>query len=295
MGKARILSVGHVTHDVYPEGIVPGGSAFYSAKALHALGAEACLATTVGMDFQCNDTIKEFHWEKSESGTTTRFRNIYPPNQPRVQRLDAWAPPVLPLSEPTDMDWIHLAPTLGEVPLEEWAVVNPAIRKTLAIQGWIKGPGPLFPEMYPDPAEAGPDGARGVVQIEWKPRAELLRHFSACFCGTEDLGEQSGLLDRLIRNIPIVACTFGGNGAEVYIEGKGSHVGVYRAKDMDPTGAGDSFAAGFLYGLSQGRDPLDAARLGAATASIVVEAVGASSMERIRIEVEARAKKIETF
>ena len=172
---------------------------------------------------------------------------------------------------------------------------NPTIRKTLAIQGWIKGPGPLFPEMYPDPAESGPEGARGVVQIEWNPRSETLRHFSACFCGTEDLVDQVGLLDKLISNIPIVACTFGKNGADVYIDGKGSHVGVYPATEKDPTGAGDSFAAGFLYGLALGRDPLDAARLGAATASIVVEAVGASSMERIHKEVEARARKVETF
>lgn len=44
---------------------------------------------------------------------------------------------------------------------------------------------------------------------------------------------------------------------------------------VDTTGAGDNFAAGFLYALSEGMEPGDCARFATAAASIAVESVGA--------------------
>ena len=46
---------------------------------------------------------------------------------------------------------------------------------------------------------------------------------------------------------------------------------------IDTTGAGDNFAAGFLYALSEGMPPLECARFANAAASIAVEAVGAGT------------------
>lgn len=45
-------------------------------------------------------------------------------------------------------------------------------------------------------------------------------------------------------------------------------------KVVDTTGAGDLFAAGFLYGLAQGRDPVASARLGAMAAGEVISHYG---------------------
>ena len=47
-------------------------------------------------------------------------------------------------------------------------------------------------------------------------------------------------------------------------------------KVIDSTGAGDSFAAGFLYGLSEGYSLEDCGRFGCSVASCVVERVGGS-------------------
>ena len=44
---------------------------------------------------------------------------------------------------------------------------------------------------------------------------------------------------------------------------------------IDTTGAGDLFAAGFLYGLSRGKDPVSAARLGGLAAAEVIQHIGA--------------------
>ena len=47
------------------------------------------------------------------------------------------------------------------------------------------------------------------------------------------------------------------------------------ARCIDTTGAGDNFAAGFLYALSEGMDPVECARFACAAASLAVESVGA--------------------
>ncbi len=55
---------------------------------------------------------------------------------------------------------------------------------------------------------------------------------------------------------------------------------------VDTTGAGDSWDAGFLAGLSDGRSIADSCSLGCATATFCVQAAGAStavtSLEKIR-------------
>jgi sugar/nucleoside kinase (ribokinase family) len=47
------------------------------------------------------------------------------------------------------------------------------------------------------------------------------------------------------------------------------------ARVVDTTGAGDLYAAGFLYGLTQGRDPATCGRLGSVAAAEVISHVGA--------------------
>lgn len=57
---------------------------------------------------------------------------------------------------------------------------------------------------------------------------------------------------------------------------------------VDTTGAGDTFAAGFIAGLLEGRPPVDCARLACAAASLCVEAVGAAAGLTDRAAVDAR-------
>lgn len=53
------------------------------------------------------------------------------------------------------------------------------------------------------------------------------------------------------------------------------HVPAYPARVRDVTGAGDAYCGGFLVGLAETEDPVQAALRGAVSASLVVEGVGA--------------------
>ncbi|MCS6909909.1 MAG: PfkB family carbohydrate kinase [Anaerolineales bacterium] len=53
------------------------------------------------------------------------------------------------------------------------------------------------------------------------------------------------------------------------------HVPAYPARVRDVTGAGDAYCGGFLVGLAETEDPVQAALRGTASASLVVEGVGA--------------------
>jgi ribokinase len=53
------------------------------------------------------------------------------------------------------------------------------------------------------------------------------------------------------------------------------HVPAYAARVRDVTGAGDAYCGGFIVGLTQTEDPVEAALRGAVSASLVIEGTGA--------------------
>ncbi|MEM9795166.1 MAG: adenosine kinase [Pseudomonadota bacterium] len=96
---------------------------------------------------------------------------------------------------------------------------------------------------------------------------------------TDDL---DAALDRAAEVCEIVACTR--SGEDVWVR-RGSDrfvAPVTRAKVVDATGAGDQFAAGFLYGVASGRDLGTAARMGVICAAEVIEHIGPRPQTDIR-------------
>ncbi|MBK9034183.1 MAG: sugar kinase [Myxococcales bacterium] len=272
MSATQIVIAGHVTHDRYGAEIVPGGCAFYGARTQAALGADVHLVTAVGADFACEDAFAGLTATVARGGVTTLFTNLYPEGALRVQRIEATAPAVAPPPRLPDGALVHLAPVLQELDLAAWLDACAGHQVAIAIQGWIKDRGP----------------GEAVVQTPWDVDGALLARVAFAACGEEDLVEQGDLLDRLCRHVPIVAFTHGARGCDVIVRGTTTRVGIYpHATEVDPTGAGDTFAAGFFLGLAEGRDPVAAAKLGAAAASIVVEGRGGATLPRVG---EARAR-----
>ncbi len=71
-----------------------------------------------------------------------------------------------------------------------------------------------------------------------------------------------------------VAATCGAAGALVVDRNTVERVPAFAIEVVDTTGCGDAFSAGFLRGLSLGRDHRDAARLGCAAAALVAQGLG---------------------
>jgi sugar/nucleoside kinase (ribokinase family) len=55
---------------------------------------------------------------------------------------------------------------------------------------------------------------------------------------------------------------------------------------VDTTGAGDLYAAGFLFGYTTGRSLADCARLGSLAAGIVIQQIGPRPRKNLREEAE---------
>ena len=71
-----------------------------------------------------------------------------------------------------------------------------------------------------------------------------------------------------------VICTRSGDPALLFRRGKRVEVPVHRVTPVDATGAGDQFAAGFLFGLATGRDLETCAKIGCLCAGEVIAHIG---------------------
>jgi len=87
--------------------------------------------------------------------------------------------------------------------------------------------------------------------------------------------ELEDALARAAADCPIVVCTRSGSDVILIREGERVEVPVRRVVPVDATGAGDQFAAGFLYGLATGQPLAKAGRMGCIAAAEVISHFGA--------------------
>lgn len=89
----------------------------------------------------------------------------------------------------------------------------------------------------------------------------------------DDLGEA---IRAVQREVEITAITCGARGSRIVTAGEVLHVDAHPVdKVLDTTGAGDLYAAGFLFGLTGDRPLADCGRLGSIAASAVLGHTGA--------------------
>ena len=78
----------------------------------------------------------------------------------------------------------------------------------------------------------------------------------------------------------LLVVTRGAEGADVWLNGECHHVDAEPVqKVVDLTGAGDLFAAGFLYGLTQGWSVRESAHMGHRCAGEIIQQIGARALE----------------
>jgi sugar/nucleoside kinase (ribokinase family) len=120
-----------------------------------------------------------------------------------------------------------------------------------------------------------------IVEVFHQPFFEALRQTDLLFANesearaltkAQDAAAASAKLKDLVPNSVVTA---GPGGAFVRYEGVETHVPAFACDPKDLTGAGDMFAGAFLYGVTHGAAPQQAARAGCFLAMKVITQIGA--------------------
>ena len=108
--------------------------------------------------------------------------------------------------------------------------------------------------------------------------------------GAGDL--EDGCRALIERGVGCVAATSGADGVLVVDEDGADAVPAFDVEAVDTTGCGDAFSAGFLRGLSLGRDRREAAVLGCAAAAQVAQGLGTDhgDFDLAAVEQQAAAR-----
>jgi adenosine kinase len=125
--------------------------------------------------------------------------------------------------------------------------------------------------------------------------AELLRMIDAAsYLAVNDyegrmLEEKTGLgLEALAQRVEALVVTKGASGSTILARGERHEIpGVAAAEVVDPTGCGDAYRAGLLYGIAAGYDWPRAGRLASVMGAIKVASRGGQNHRPTRAEIDA--------
>lgn len=263
MSAPDFVAIGHVTLDRFGEATRPGGSALYAAVTAHRLGLSVGLLTSHGDDFPLEVIPSKIEVISVPAADTTLFEHRHEPGG-RVSHVRAVASPLTADDVPDD--WRDaalslLAPVVDEVdPLIATLFTDGAVGA--AAQGWMR--------------QVQPDGL--VVPRVWPSPERLLQSVQALFLSREDIRGQEAAVVEWFQRMPVGVLTADRAGALLFVNGERYEVQPRRAREIDPTGAGDVFAATFLVQYQRDGDPWLAAAAGACAGSLAVEGEGWSAV-----------------
>ena len=263
------LVIGAITKDIVPGGYSVGGTVTYGAITARRLGHTAAIVTSASSDLILPVDLNDVGFSCVKASNTTTFRNVYQ-NGSRIQYVDALAAHIGAGDVPNtwrQAETVHLGPLVQELD-EELAQEFPGALTVATPQGWLRR-----------------WDAEGRVSLNvWTSAERLLPFVTAIVFSDEDMRGDRGLLERLVSCARTVVVTNGARGATVYHEGTREHLPARVAREVDPTGAGDVFAAAFLIRLHElhrnggSLDPWRAAQFANVVASFSVEGPGFSAI-----------------
>ena len=264
------LTVGHLAWDVTTSGRRLGGTAAYASVTALRMGLRPALLTSTGPDLDAASTLPGVSVHSVPAPASTVFRNRYHGGA-RTQRVTTTAGPLSARDVPQDFGaspLVLLGPLLGEVD-EELAQTFPNATIVASLQGWLR--------------QRSPDGS--ISPVSWDG-ADILPFVDAAVVSDEDLGDVAAV-HGWAESTRVLIVTEGAAGARVLVEGREFRIAAFLAPEVDPTGAGDVFAAAYLIRYGETSDPVESARFAACAAAFCVEAEGTDGIP-FRTQVEAR-------
>jgi len=252
------LVVGHVAHDLTPQGSRLGGTAAYSALTARAFGLQVGIVTAAGPETSLA-ALDGLPVVSLETPNSTTFENIYH-GHTRVQYLRAQARRIDLKDVP--VSWqrspiVHLGPIADEVDAVPPDTFAPALLG-LTPQGWMRQW----------------DVENRVSARAWENAEPALQKADAVVISREDLNGDDELIEHMAHQTRVLAVTEGSAGSVLYWHGDRRRFRAPEVEEVDPTGAGDIFAAAFFIRLLKTRDPWEAARFATLLASRSVTRIG---------------------
>jgi adenosine kinase len=137
------------------------------------------------------------------------------------------------------------------------------------------------------------DPGQGLPMFDGAELLEFLR--LADYCTVNDyeaklLTERTGKsLEELARAVKALVVTLGGSGSQIHADGTRIDIPAVPAEQLlDPTGCGDAYRAGLLYGIAKGWNWEKTGRLAALMGSIKIAHRGGQNHKPARAEIAAR-------
>ena len=270
----EFLAIGHVTRDVHPDGSYSlGGTVTFAAVTAHRLGLAAAIVTcadekllkelparlpTIGIAARLSPATTTFINQYHAAGFRTQYLRARAESQQREDVPAAWlnAPVVLlgPLAQELDPEFVTLFPR------------RPGAIIAATPQGWLRHW----------------DAAGRIWPTPWSAAEKVLPQLDVVILSHDDLlpfangnrSEADAILSRWSLQVPLLVATDGQHGATLFQYGKTEHFKAYPVHEVDPTGAGDVFAAAFLCHLCRHGNTREAVNFANCAASFSVEQVG---------------------
>ena len=99
-------------------------------------------------------------------------------------------------------------------------------------------------------------------------------------------------LEQLAGEVKALIVTRGGEGSEIYADGRRYDIPCVEAEEiLDPTGCGDAYRSGLLYGIANGYDWEKTGRLAAVMGAIKIASRGGQNHQPSREEIGERYRK----
>jgi len=267
---------GNVAEDRAPGGWAPGGPSLYTARMCVALGANVTLVSAVPEGFPAA-ALAGIDVRPTAGGLAARYANTYDAAGCRTQLLlqEGSPIPAARVSEAcANADALVLAPAYHElsgVPPFPPAVV------AVALQGLLRthdGQGRVSP--HPDP---------------WSQVERFALGGTYLFLSEEDTSKAETLAQTAASHGATVLVTRGASGALHYAPGLApAALRAFPATLVEPTGAGDCFAAAFVVRLLETGDTAEACRWALAAGALAVQGPGLAGVPT-RAMVEAHVRR----
>jgi|Deesub1362A_J573_1020465.scaffolds.fasta_scaffold00016_159 ribokinase len=251
----------------------PGGSAANTIIGLARLGVKTGFIGNVGYDDDGTYLLNDMEKENVDTGGIKRIkgstgiilgfvdkkgeRALYA--YPGVNNTVEISPDILEYAKKAKM--LHLSSFVGERAYE----AQRRLLKELSDIEISFAPGALY------------------VRKKIKALELMIRKSSVIFLNKSEVeiltGKEykKGVYELLKKGAGIVAVTLGEAGCYIADNRENHRINAYKTQVVDTTGAGDAFAAGFLYGYLRGKTLIECGKLGNWVASRCISRVGARS------------------